>query len=141
VHFLAAGGVLFLATRAWLSPGASPAEAVGSIRAGAPPREEIVVSREQVRALEEDFAQRWGRPPEHAERTALVAELVRDEMLYREARRLALDAGDASVRRRLLEKMRALRERPSTTDASAGGEEISPEEALVREAKRLGLDE
>jgi hypothetical protein len=96
----------------------------------APPRQPIVVSAERVRLLESGFATRWGRAPTAPERAALIGQTVQDEMLYREARVLALGSADASVRRRLLELMRAL-----------GGEPGRSEDELVRDALELGLDD
>lgn len=93
-------------------------------------RPPIVVSADDVRALEATFVKRWGRAPSTAERDALIAERVQEEMLFREARRLALGHGDASVRRRLVELARAVSENPAR-----------PDDELVREALALGLDD
>ena len=62
--------------------------------------------------------------------TALINQAIDDELLYREARVLALDFEDGSVRRRLVEKMRAV------SDHSSRSEEICD-----REARALGLDD
>lgn len=80
--------------------------------------------------MQADFSRRWGTAPTPEALSALIAQAVEDEMLYREARMLALDYEDSSVRRRLVEKMRVVSERPGR----------SPD-ALVREARVLGLDD
>jgi len=95
-----------------------------------PAREPIVVTRAQTRSLEETFVKRWGRAPTALERRALLDESVQDEMLFREARVLALGFGDASVRRRLVELGRAVSERPGR-----------PDDELVQEALALGLED
>jgi hypothetical protein len=68
--------------------------------------------------------------PTKAEFNALIAETVENEMLYREARLLALDFKDRSIRRRLIKKMRAVVDREART----------PDE-LYEEALALGLDD
>jgi len=68
--------------------------------------------------------------PTKAEFKALIAETVKNEMLYREARLLALDFKDRSIRRRLIKKMRAVVDREART----------PDE-LYEEALALGLDD
>ncbi|MEW6273376.1 MAG: peptidylprolyl isomerase [Thermodesulfobacteriota bacterium] len=122
VHFVLLGGALFAARELSAArQGREPGAAV---------REPIVVSRERVRALEEGFVAQWGVPPTEAQRRALVEQAVLDEMLFREARVLALGFGDRSVRRRLVEKMRTVSERPARD-----------EDQLVRDAIELGLDD
>jgi len=123
VRFALAGGLL-LAAHSLL-----PAERDGAAPAPAA-RAPIVVSSDSARALEAGFVKRWGRPPSAAERRALLAESVQEEMLFREARVLALGFGDASVRRRLVELARAVSERPGR-----------PDDELVAEAVALGLDD
>jgi len=91
-------------------------------------RAPVEVSALRAAALERGFAERWGRAPSAAERSALLEQDALDEILYREARLLGLDIDDASVRRRLVESMRALGETPARD-----------EDALVRAALELGL--
>jgi hypothetical protein len=122
LHFLLLGAILFAAHMSW--DDREEAE-VAPAR-----REPIVFSEEQIRALEVGFAERFGSPPGPAQRRALIDQAVQEEMLYREARLLALDLGDASVRRRLIEKMRWVSDRPGR-----GGDE------LVQEALELRLDD
>jgi len=96
----------------------------------APERPPIVVSAERARALETGFSTRWGRAPSAAERAALIEQTVQDEILYREARLLALGLADASVRRRLVEMMRMVGDKPGRSA-----------DELVRDAVALGLDD
>ena len=83
-----------------------------------------------MRTLSAEFAERWGSPPSAAQQRALVEQAAQEEMLFREARLLALGLGDGSVRRRLVEKMRLVSDRPGRS-----------EDELVREAIELGLDD
>ena len=132
-RLVAAGAVLFLGSRAldaWRAPAADVPAGTTAAR-GVPVREPIVLSAPAVRALERGFVARHGRPPEPAERRALLGEAAQDEMLYREARVLQLGLDDASIRRRLLELLRTLGEPRRERD----------DDALVADAIRLGLDD
>ena len=95
LHFALLGALLFAARHPFF---------VGAD--ARPARDPIVIAPERARALADEFAERWGAPPNAAQRHALVAEAVQEEMLFREARVLALGLGDGSIRRRLVEKMR-----------------------------------
>jgi len=120
LHFVVIGGLLFAGREARRVLEAVP----GLTRAS------IVVTAPQVRQLQADFARQWGVPPTGAQLQALLQEVVDAELLYREARRLRLDFQDRSIRMRLVRKMRAVSADPS-----------QDEEALYREAVRLGLDD
>ena len=65
----------------------------------------VMVTDEQVDALRARWDAQWGRPPSDRELQGLIDEAVREEILYREALRLALDRDDPIVRRRLARKM------------------------------------
>ncbi len=93
-------------------------------------RAPVVISAERIRALQSDFAQRWGAAPNPAQLRALVDQAIEDEILYREARALALGFGDGSVRRRLVEKARAVTQRRAYNA-----------DELFDEAIALGLDD
>ena len=84
----------------------------------------VMVTDEQLGAIRERWAAQWGRPPTGRELEGLIDEAVREEILYREARRRSLDRGDAIIRRRLAQKMTFLledsAETPSTGAAAAG---------------------
>ena len=97
-------------------------------RRRAPSASRSCVSAERARSLEKEFTARWEREPSAAERSALLAQAAQEEMLYREARVLALGLDDASVRRRLVELMRALGETrgPRRRRAGARGGRARP---------------
>jgi len=122
VHFAAIGAALLALQSLWGS---------GDERPGAPAtRAPIVITAEQVRLLQTDFEDRWGSPPTAAQLRALVNRVVEEELLYREARVLALGFGDTSVRRRLLEKARAVTRQPGRSA-----------DDLLQDALALGLDD
>ena len=92
LHFLVIGALLF-GVFSWVS--ADDEAAPG----------EIVVSAGQIANLEAIFSRTWQRPPSAQELDGLVADYVRDEILYREAVAMGLDRDDAVIRRRLRQKM------------------------------------
>jgi hypothetical protein len=109
VHFVALGA-LVLGTHHLLAP---PASDTSDDRV-------IAVEDRYVEALVEERAARTGRDPAALDRDEARRGYVREEALVREARALGLDAGDAIVRRRLVQKMellvRASVEVPEPTD-------------------------
>src|SRR6266536_287345 len=94
LHFLVAGSLLFGGYE-WLNRGAPVSETEGPIRIGGG----------EIRWLQETFASQWRRGPTKDEMNDLVARLVEEELLAREARALSLDQNDTVVRRRLAQKM------------------------------------
>ena len=96
LHFLLLGAALFALHRAVAGPGEAPRE--------------IVVGRGRIEALAQTFARTWQRPPTPQEFDGLVADFVRDEVLYREAVALGLDRDDTVVRRRMRQKLEFLTE-------------------------------
>lgn len=95
VHFLLAGGALF-AWSAWRGEAPDPASRT------------IVIDEAQVRQLAAIWQRTWQRPPSPAELDGLIRDHVREEVYYREARRLGLDEDDTIIRRRLRAKMEAI---------------------------------
>lgn len=91
-HFLVLGAALF-ALHAWARP------------ARASDAETIAVTTGDVENLALTFARTWQRPPTAEELKGLVDDLVREEILSREAVRLGLDRDDTVIRRRLSQKM------------------------------------
>ena len=63
----------------------------------------------QARILDQWQAQ-MGRPPTEAEATGLLDQWIREEIFYREARKLGLDENDTIIRRRLAQKLTFLNE-------------------------------
>jgi hypothetical protein len=71
----------------------------------APRSDQVVVTRGRIDSLTAQFASTHGRPPDGAEREALIRSWVREEILCREATRLGLDREDTVIRDRLRQKM------------------------------------
>jgi parvulin-like peptidyl-prolyl isomerase len=94
LHFAIAGAVLFGAY-AGLNR-ARPASAT---------EDPIRIGDGEIRWLQETFAGQWHRAPTSTEMEGLVATLVEEELLAREARTLGLDQHDTVVRRRLAQKL------------------------------------
>lgn len=92
LHFLLIGAVLFAGYRL-LNP--EPAEM--------PDR--IVISTQDITALEQAFEAAWRRLPTETERENLIASHIRQEVLVREAQSLGLDRNDPVIRQRLQQKM------------------------------------
>jgi hypothetical protein len=93
-HFLIAGALLF-AGYEWLNRGKPQSEALEPVRIG----------EGEARWLRETFASQWRRQPTADEFNGLLATLVNEEVLAREARALGLDQDDTIVRRRLAQKL------------------------------------
>src|SRR4029453_14274542 len=103
LHFLVGGGVLF-AVYAWFNH-AGPA--VG------PETRQVRIGGGGGGGLPETGVRQWGRQPASDDLRRLVANLVKEELLSREARELRLDENDTIVRRRLAQKLEFLpREHP-----------------------------
>lgn len=98
LHFLVGGAVLFGAY-AWLNPQQPAAD--GASR-------KIRIGAGEVRWLTETWARQWRRQPTREELQGLVSDLLKEELLYREARELRLDENDTIVRRRLAQKLEFL---------------------------------
>lgn len=95
LHFLAGGAILF-GVHAWLNPG--PADSDTASR-------QIRIGAGEVRWLAETWERQWRRPPTQEELNGLVANLLKEELLAREAKELRLDESDTIVRRRLAQKL------------------------------------
>jgi hypothetical protein len=67
--------------------------------------DQIVVSAAKVENLAELFRRTWRRPPTQQELDGLIADHVKEEILYREALALGLEEDDIVIRRRLRQKM------------------------------------
>ncbi len=109
-HFLIAGALLFGAHEWW---------ARGS--RNTPPEASVTIGPGEVRWLRETFASQWRREPTSAEMSNLLATLVNEDLLAREARALGLDRDDTIVRRRLAQKLTFLIE--DTTGIADPGED------------------
>jgi PPIC-type PPIASE domain len=74
------------------------------------PPDRVVVTEAKIANLAELFERTWRRPPTRAELDGLIADHIKEEILYREALALGLDADDAVIRRRLRQKMEFISE-------------------------------
>jgi hypothetical protein len=113
VHFLIAGSLLFGGYE-WLNRGVPRPEAANPVRIG----------KGELRWLSETFASQWHRQPTADELRDLLATLVNEELLAREARALGLDQDDTIIRRRLAQKLAFLIEDTSRI--------VEPDEAELR---------
>lgn len=112
VHFLLAGGVVFL-----LLSG-QPAD---------PGERRIVVDEGVVTRLAERWTQSFRRPPSPDELDGLIRDYVRDQVYYREALRLGLDRDDEVVVRRMRNKILTM----ATADVDAREPEDAELQALL----------
>lgn len=95
-HFLAIGLVLFLANALINGDEAGPAG------------ETIAISEGRVNQIAESFLLLSGRLPTREELSSLVDDFVSEEVGYREAVAMGLDADDTIVRRRMRQKLEFL---------------------------------
>lgn len=84
----------------------------------------IVVTAPQVERMVVLWGKTWGRPPTDRELQGLVRDHIKEEIYYREARKLGLDQNDVVIRRRLRQKMEFL-----SLDSY---ETKTPDDALLR---------
>jgi hypothetical protein len=94
LHFLVAGAIVF-AGYAWITRGQPRTSDVEPVRIG----------DGEVRWLIETWSNQRLRTPTPDELRGMVADLVNEELLAREARALGLDEDDTVVRRRLAQKL------------------------------------
>lgn len=110
-HFLIAG----LAVFAFSSLRDAPVD---------PASRTIIISEEQVSRLAANWQAAWHRAPTPREIDALIRDHVKEEIYYREARRLGLDEDDPIIRRRLRSKMEDL--------SIAAAENAMPSDAVLK---------
>lgn len=113
LHFLVLGLVIF-AWFFWLNPPTS--EALAS--------DEIVIDLQDAQLLSQRFVATWNRPPTVLELQRLMDNLVRQEVLVREAQSLGLDQGDEIIRNRLAQKMTFL--------TTSFAQSMTPDEDVLR---------
>ena len=83
----------------------------------------IYISEEEVYSLLNTWALQVGRNPNPDEAKAVIDNLIEEEILYREALRLGLDANDQIIKRRLAQKLMFLKQ-------ESRGEKLKDEELL-----------
>jgi hypothetical protein len=94
LHFLIAGALLFGGYE-WLHRGEPVLQTEKPVRIG----------DGEIGWLRETFANQWHREPTGEEMHGLLATLLEEDLLAREARSLGLDQNDTIVRRRLAQKL------------------------------------
>lgn len=97
LHFLLTGAALFLLYSLKNRGAAAPEEP-----------EKITVGAAQLEPLVAGFTRTWKRPPNPAELEGLVADFLKEEVLYREALAMGLAKNDTIIRRRMAQKMEFL---------------------------------
>ncbi|MCR9277328.1 MAG: peptidylprolyl isomerase [Pseudomonadaceae bacterium] len=65
----------------------------------------IVISTGTIERIQAQWQAQMGKPPTAEELDNLLEDSIREEIYYREAKRLGLDAGDTIIRRRLVQKL------------------------------------
>lgn len=102
LHFLLIGAALFVLHDLQDQKG-NPASSPGGQPGTAASR--IVLTQADVDLMNSQFRKTWQRPPTEEEKKALVEDLARNEIYYREAVAIGLDRGDEVLKRRLRQKM------------------------------------
>jgi len=110
VHFFAVALVLFAAYSVLHGPEHRPAGA------------SITIPQGRVNQIAESFRLLAGRMPSRAELQALVNDFADEEIDYREAIAMGLDADDTIVRRRMRQKLEFLAEDADASEAPTDGE-------------------
>ncbi len=80
---------------------------------------QIQVSANEVQRLSDQWSLQMRRPPNKQELDGLISAFVKEEIYYREALKLNLDANDTIVRRRLVQKLTFLTEDIATNEPPA----------------------
>lgn len=133
IQFLAIGAVVFgLYSFATAGSGPEPDDPVIRVTAG------------RLDQLTEIFTRTWQRPPTREELSGLVDAYVKEEVFYREGRKLGLDRDDTVVRRRLQQKMEFLLEPPAAeleADDATLGAWLDEHREAFRTAPRLAFSQ
>ncbi|MCB1501636.1 MAG: peptidyl-prolyl cis-trans isomerase [Bauldia sp.] len=98
--------------------------------------ETIVVSEGRLAQIAEIFARTWQRPPTADELRSMVDTFVREEIYYREGRKIGLDQDDTVLRRRIQQKMEFVLE-PSPEELMPADGVLDAYLATHRDAYRL----
>jgi len=110
LHFLAIGGLLFLA--------------YGQLNEATPETDDkvIIVSSTRIEQIKKGFNAVWNHLPNDQELKGLIEQEIRQEVYYRDALDLGLDKNDEAVRRRLRQKLEFLSDTGNYLQAPAEGE-------------------
>jgi parvulin-like peptidyl-prolyl isomerase len=112
---------------------------VYSVLDRSPPAEDkhlIEVDEGQLAQMFETFSKTWQRPPTEAELNGLIDSYVKEEVFYREGRKMGLDQNDTVFRRRMQQKMEFLLE-PSIDELTPKPGELESYLKAHAEAYRL----
>lgn len=96
IQFLILGGIVFVI----FSTVSGDGEAYKS----------ITVSNADVARLEAQWTKQYSKPPTTEQKMSIIDQFVREEILYREARKLDLGEDDIIIRRRMVQKYQFLSE-------------------------------
>jgi len=110
-QFLVLGVLVF---GAYSALGSSPPSADSEV---------IEVGRGQLDQMLETFSRTWQRPPTEAEFKGLIDGYVKEEVFYREGKKMGLDENDTIFRRRMQQKLEFLLE-PSTEELTPKAGEL-----------------
>jgi len=77
---------------------------------------QIEIQETDVKRLNDQWSMQMRRPATEQELTSLVDQLIKEEIYYREAKRLGLDQNDTIVRRRMVQKLTFLTEDIATAE-------------------------
>ena len=80
---------------------------------------QIQITANEVQRLSDQWSLQMRRPPNKQELDGLIAAFIKEEVYYREALKLNLDANDTIVRRRLVQKLTFLTEDIATNELPA----------------------
>ncbi len=94
IHFLLLGGLIFVVYHSVAGKGSDA--------------DEIFISKGQQENLLNTFSRTWQRPPTPDEFQGLLQDYIRQEIAYRESRKMGLDQDDIVIRRRLRQKLEML---------------------------------
>lgn len=97
----------------------------------------ITITEARVAQLAANWAQTWQRPPTPSELDGLIRDDIKEEIYYREAKRLGLDENDLVIRRRLRSKMEFLA-RSEAENAQPDDQELQA--LLDRNPAKYALD-
>ena len=92
----------------------------------------ITVTQDEIRSLADNYRLQYGGLPTPQELQALVDNFIKEEILYRQAKKLGLDVNDEIIRRRLVQKYEFLQQDLATP--------VEPTESQLREYYRRHAD-
>lgn len=92
----------------------------------------ITITQDQIRSLADNYRLQYGGLPTPQQLQALVDNSIKEEIFYRQAKKLGLDVNDEIIRRRLVQKYEFLQQDLATP--------AEPNESQLRQYYRQHLD-